>query len=111
MGLKEDFEANAAHNEFTEVNQLVLMHKTDYSCNYYDFATKIMAVECAETTDRFGGSGKRSVSAIPFSQLDPEVLDFMRQKLTELGGKPQQAEKDYGDDMRRELALRRKFEG
>jgi len=51
------------------------------NCQYvFDFEFKILT---AVLTDR-----NKEAQVIPFSQLDPGMLEKMRDKLVELGGKP-----------------------
>ncbi len=87
MGLKEDFNTAGITEEcFRMLNPITLAYTAEgyYSShkavNIYDFLARHMVLQ-----DSKDGSINR---AIPFSQLDPESLEFMRDKLIELGGKP-----------------------
>ncbi|MBI1215307.1 MAG: hypothetical protein GC185_05740 [Alphaproteobacteria bacterium] len=49
----------------------------------YDFEFRTMTA-----ISNYGNSAREQASVIPFSQLDEDVLERMRDKLVELGGKP-----------------------
>ena len=80
MGLKEDFESCSKDNSgnFYARGDVMLEYAPGWGPNLrYDFLSRLLLT-----------SNSNGVNTTPFSQLDPEVLEFMRDKLIELGGKP-----------------------
>ncbi len=88
MSLAEEF--NAAHPQGEEYDKIKFeMYSSGMSlyvrCRsgeryIYNFLTRILSVGSSSSEGGF--------AALPFSQLDCEVLEFMRDKLIEIGGKP-----------------------
>ncbi|MBL8712067.1 MAG: hypothetical protein JNM12_04140 [Alphaproteobacteria bacterium] len=84
MSLAEEFK-NSKYgrkvNDFVLSVNYALTPDTSTSTYYqYDFMARIL-------TTRTGGSDG-GVVVTPFSQLDPESLENLRNRLIELGGKP-----------------------
>lgn len=87
MGLEADF--NTAGYKTYKINDYVLGISYPYAAagesNYntfhsYDFLARVL-------TSR-SGSSEGGTAVTPFSQLDPDSLEAMRQRLIALGGKP-----------------------
>ena len=80
MSLRDEFNYKDFGSNIQKTSRVaVRWYSSDYCDYHYNFVTRVLVV-----TD---GSGK-SVSAIPFSQLDRESLDVMREALISLGGTP-----------------------
>ena len=79
----EDFAsaaAKAGRLDYAKQNESTLRLYIDGTYHYYNFVMRALL-------SRTGGSDS-GVTVTPFSQLDRESLEFMRDKLIELGGKP-----------------------
>lgn len=81
---QDAFNEAAAHcaNKFSKKDDAVLYYKTAGAVDiyhFYDFITRNLYV-------RF--ESKDHSHVIPFRDIDPETLSFMRGKLVELGGNP-----------------------
>lgn len=86
MSLSADF--NDSGYKTSKINSYVLGVSYSYSegsgyynAYAYDFLARIV-------TARTGGSNDAGISVTPFSQLDPDSLETLRQRLIALGGKP-----------------------
>ncbi len=87
MSLAKEFNASGAQGsdygliDFKSVNNGVTLYlRQSGGGAFFHFHTRTMHVS--------SGSAEGGMTVIPFSQLDPEVLELMRDKLIELGGKP-----------------------
>lgn len=84
---KEEFDKASNNNQYnverTAPAVLRITHSAGYNSIYqnYDFALRLL-------TSAMSGSNGVSVATQPFSQLDAEVLEVLREKLIALGGKP-----------------------
>jgi hypothetical protein len=76
MTLEESFNDSAYGVKKENANVLRVHYDSLY--NYYDFTARMLTT-C---------NGSNSVAIVPFSQLDPEVVTAMRDKLKALGGTP-----------------------
>ena len=78
----EDFASAAAKAgslDYVKQNESTLRLYIDGTYHYYNFVMRALI-------SRINGDGGCTVT--PFSQFDHESLEFMRDKLIELGGKP-----------------------
>ncbi len=86
MSYSEDFSAISKKMTFSKDNDVQLLVKQPgiyYESSFrYNFMTR-MLVYSSGVYNETSGAG-----VAPFSQLDPEMLAAMRDKLIELGGKP-----------------------
>ena len=82
MAIRDAFNQQYAAQKFDD-NVLSLYHPGRGGGIYidFDFLTRTMQTHAS-------GTGA-NISVIPFSQLDPEVVIELREKLVELGGNPQ----------------------
>ena len=96
MSFSEDFNSVSNRFDFTKDNDVqisVSQPGVYYPANYrYNFMTRTLLYS--------GGAGssdiKAGVAVIPFSDLDPEVLEAMHAKLVKLGGKPPSLPENVG---------------
>jgi hypothetical protein len=95
MALKDVFNSEMADrgDGFSMESPTMLCHKQfvgDYAemINCYDFLTRQMVMIGSYSVASNGRRGAAPLGTIPFSQIDREVLECMRDKLIELGGNP-----------------------
>jgi hypothetical protein len=79
MSLKDDFNKLSLKDDVFKGADHILYYNS-YPQYKYDFLSRLLTVTYS--------SGGVAISVTPFSQLDQETLEVMRDKLIELGGKP-----------------------